>query len=85
MVASEDLAKVFEGLKPLVTKFTINGTAYGGEFDAMNDGRITQFFQSFPDAKTILELGSLEGGHTFALSKWPGVRRVVGIEAFEDT
>lgn len=80
MVASKDVAKLFEGLRPWVTKFTIDGAAYGGDFDAMNDGRIEQFFQHFPEAKSILELGSLEGGHAFALSRRQGVQRVVGIE-----
>ena len=79
-MATKNLLEAFEALGPWVTKFTINGTAYGGGFDAMNDGRIDQFFQHFPDVKTILELGSLEGGHTFALSRRHGVQRVVGIE-----
>ncbi len=77
---STDLQKAFEELKPWITKFTINGIAYGGDFDALNDIRVNQFFRVFPDAHTILELGSLEGGHTFALSKSPGVKRVVGVE-----
>jgi hypothetical protein len=61
--------KEFEKLGPWITKFYINGVACGGDFDASHDLRIDQFFQHFPDAKTILELGSLEGGHTFRLAE----------------
>ena len=55
-----DLAHEFERRKPWVTKFRIDESEYGGQFDAMNDGRILQFFQYFPGASTILELGALE-------------------------
>lgn len=75
-----ELVKAFDERKPWVTKFTVDGVAYGGEFDAMQDGRIDQFFRSFPNARHILELGSLEGGHTCALAMRPGVKRVIGIE-----
>lgn len=74
------LEKEFEKRKPWVTKFVISGREYGGTYDALNDRRVDQFFQFFPDAKTILELGSLEGGHAFSLAKLPGVKRIVGIE-----
>lgn len=76
----DEIAAAFDTRKPWVTKFTIHGRAYGGGFDAMNDGRIAQFAREFPGVGTILELGSLEGGHSFALSRLPGVNRVVGIE-----
>lgn len=79
-IPGEDLGKAFDQRKPWVTKFTIDGMDYGGQFDAMHDDRIDQFFQSFPDAQNILELGSLEGGHTCALAMRPGVRRVIGVE-----
>lgn len=75
-----ELAKRFNTLAPWVTKFVIDGVAYGGSFDALRDGRITQLFTAFPKVKTILELGSLEGGHTLALARHPGVTRVVGLE-----
>lgn len=77
---TQDTEEVFNKLKPWVTKFTIDGVVYGGGFDALNDRRVAQFFQCYPDAQTIIELGSLEGGHTFALGTRPGVRSVVGIE-----
>ena len=74
------IAHEFERLKPWVTKFLIEGREYGGQFDAMNDDRISQFFQYFPTAATILEMGALEGGHSFALANRPGVRQVVAAE-----
>jgi hypothetical protein len=67
----------FDKLGPWITKFYIDGVACGGDFDASNDPRIDQFFQYFPDAKTILELGSLEGGHTFRLAERA---KVLGLE-----
>ncbi len=75
-----DLKKEFQKFNPWVTKFKIAGEDYGGGFDAMNDKRIKEFFECFPNVKTVLELGSLEGGHTFALSRNPGVSHVVAIE-----
>ena len=75
-----DLAREFERRKPWVTKFQIQGREYGGNFDAMNDGRISQFFQYFPNVGTILELGALEGGHSFALANRPVVKRVTATE-----
>ncbi|MBA2490915.1 MAG: class I SAM-dependent methyltransferase [Gammaproteobacteria bacterium] len=84
--ASEDgaradaIAREFEQRKPWVTRFWINGVAYGGAFDAMNDARLEQFRTQFPDVKTILELGALEGGHSFGLAAAPQITRVVGLE-----
>ena len=46
----------------------------------MNDDRVSQFFQYFPNASTILELGALEGGHSFALANRPSVQRVLAAE-----
>lgn len=73
----------FEKLKPWITKFQIEGKDYGGNFDALNDVRIKQFFEIFPGAKNIIELGSLEGGHSFALAQNPIVERVLAIEGRE--
>jgi Methyltransferase domain len=67
--------------EPWITKFEIEGEAYGGSFDAMNDARVTQFFEHMPKVNTILELGSLEGGHSFSLAQYAGVEKVVAIEA----
>lgn len=73
----------FEKRKPWITKFHLAGEDYGGNFDAMNDARITQFFELFPDVESVLELGSLEGGHSFALAQNPLVKRVTAIEGRE--
>ena len=79
----ENLEEEFEKRKPWVTQFTINGKRYGGRLSFDNDIRIKYFFDMFPNAYSILELGSLEGGHTFQLSKKPGVT-VLGIEGRQE-
>ena len=71
----------FKRHSPWMTKFMIDGKFYGGWWDAMKDERIvTQFRRAFPDARKVLELGSFEGGHTFALAKQPGILHVMGLE-----
>lgn len=77
----QNLEEEFERRAPWVTKFVIDGTEYGGDFDPSNDPRVPMFFKWFPDAREILEFGSLEGGHTFNLARRPGVKRVVALEA----
>lgn len=74
-----DLAVEFSKRAPWITRFAIDGVAYGGSYDP-NDARIPQFFERFPDVRRILELGSLEGGQTFLLARHPGVEQVFGIE-----
>ncbi|HNG31197.1 MAG TPA: hypothetical protein PK012_15860 [Blastocatellia bacterium] len=64
-----EIEREFAALQPWITKFVIEGRAYGGQFDALQDGRLTQFRQCFPSAQEILELGSLEGGHTIGLAR----------------
>lgn len=76
-----NLIEEFKSKEPWVTRFEIDGINYGGDFDAGNDKRVTYFFESFPNAKTILELGSLEGGHSFALARNPSVEKVIAVEA----
>lgn len=76
-----EIAREFEARKPWITKFVIEGQQYGGSFDAVNDGRLHQFFACFPSVQTVLELGSLEGGHTIGLARHPSVQKVVGVEA----
>lgn len=66
---------------PWITRFVIGGVELGGDFDPDVGDRVGQFFQSFPEARTILELGPLEGGHTFDLAQRPGVIRVLAAEA----
>lgn len=75
-----NLKDEFSKRSPWITQFNINGQLYGGNYDAMNDQRVNIFFEHFPNAANILELGSLEGGHTLALASRPHVKKVVGIE-----
>lgn len=75
-----DIAREFERRKPWVTKFVIDGREYGGYFDAVNDGRLSQFFEYFPHARTVLELGALEGGHSLGIASRTSVQRIVAIE-----
>lgn len=63
---------------PWVSRWEVDGTAYGGSFDAINDGRVALFHQEFPDAKRVLELGSMEGGHSIAIARIGA--SVVGLE-----
>lgn len=67
------IAAGFNQRAPWVTRFTIGGQGYGGQFDAEHDPRIPQFYESFPNVRTLLELGCLEGGQTFQLARRPGV------------
>jgi len=76
-----NLIEEFKVKEPWITKFEIDGISYGGNFDALNDKRVTYFFDGFPNVKTILELGSLEGGHSFALARNSSVEKVVAVEA----
>jgi SAM-dependent methyltransferase len=74
------MAAEFEARGPWVTRFVVDGHAFGGTFDVESDSRIAQFQAAFPNARTILELGSLEGGHTVRLAGIEGVTRVIGLE-----
>jgi len=73
------LEREFARNGPWVTKFIIDGKPYGGEISFENDIRISQFYDNFPEAHSILDLGSLEGGQTFQLAKHPDVY-ILGIE-----
>jgi len=79
-MANLNLEKEFKKHGQWITRFMIHGRAYGGRYDAATDVRLKQFFENFPDVQTVLELGSLEGGHTLSLAQQPGITRVVGIE-----
>lgn len=74
------LKKEFKKREPWVTKFIIKGKEYGGYYYAGGDKRLKWFFQYFPNTHTVLELGSLEGGHTFAIAESSSVDKVLGIE-----
>lgn len=58
----------FEDLKPWSTRFWIEDKEYGGVFKAYEDTRISQFEARFLNLKHVLELGSLEGGHSIRLA-----------------
>ena len=75
-----NLAADFEALGPWVTKFVVDGEEFGGEYAAATDARLVQFHTAFPDARTILELGSFEGGHTACLARFEATTRVIGLE-----
>jgi SAM-dependent methyltransferase len=76
----DDLKREFARRRPWATRFVIQGHTYGGAYDAASDKRLVWYQQQFPEAQTILELGSLEGGHSFALAAQPHVQRVVAVE-----
>jgi SAM-dependent methyltransferase len=69
----------FDKRGPWVTQFIINDKTYGGYYRVWEDIRPHQFFEKFPHVKTILDVGSLEGGQTFILARHKGVT-VTGIE-----
>ena len=77
---SADLAAEFDRLGPWIFQFRIGERDYGGRISAVGDGRLDQFWQFVPEAATILELGALEGAHSFLLAKHPGVKRIVSVE-----
>jgi SAM-dependent methyltransferase len=77
---TRDLAAEFDALGPWVTKFSIDGKGFGGDYDAATDSRVEQFHAAFHDAKSVLELGSFEGGHTSSVARLPGVERIVALE-----
>ena len=74
------VATAFAKHAPWVTRFRIGEHDYGGSFDALNDPRLDFFCEAFPKARRILELGSLEGGHTIGLAQRPSVEHILGIE-----
>jgi SAM-dependent methyltransferase len=78
-----DLSSEFGKLAPWIFQFRIEGADYGGGISAVGDPRIDQFFQFAPGVETILELGSLEGAHTFLLAGRPGIKRVLALEGRE--
>lgn len=80
-MTSDALRAEFAKRGPWVTRFVIKGVELGGNFDPSVGDRVGQLFQAFPEVRTILELGSLEGGHTFDLAQRPGVTRVLAAEA----
>lgn len=76
------LRSEFDALGPWVTRFEIDGETFGGWYDAASgsDERLQQFLAAFPKARSVLELGCLEGGHTVAIARALDAQRVVGVE-----
>jgi methyltransferase family protein len=83
MNESQNVADQFAKLGPWIFQFRIAGQDYGGGISAAGDARVDQFFRFAPEPATILELGSLEGAHTFILAQHRGVKRVVALEGRE--
>ena len=83
MNASRNLAAKFEQLGPWIFQFEIEGKTYGGGISAVGDVRLERFFHFAPNASTILELGALEGAHSFLIAQHSGVKRVVALEGRE--
>jgi SAM-dependent methyltransferase len=79
----ENLAEQFAALGPWIYQFQIGGKTHGGPISAEGDVRVERFFSFVPEPKTILELGALEGAHSFILAERPGVERVVALEGRE--
>jgi SAM-dependent methyltransferase len=84
VVSGDSLQQEFARRGPWLTRYLIGDQEYGGHLDYWRDPRLALFAQAFPRVRTILELGSLEGGHSFELARRPGVERVVAIEGRED-
>ena len=83
MNRSANLAEEFAKLGPWIYQFQVDGQTYGGGISAVGDVRVERFLCFAPAAKTILELGSLEGAQSFILAQHPGVKRVVALEGRE--
>jgi trans-aconitate methyltransferase len=83
MNESRDLTAEFAALGPWIFQFRIGGRDYGGGISAEGDERLERFFRHSPDAKAILELGSLEGAQSFIMAQRPGIRKVVALEGRE--
>ena len=75
-----ELTSEFAKLAPWIYQFRIGGADYGGAISAVGDKRVERFFGFAPRIGTILELGSLEGAHSFILAEHPGVERVLAVE-----
>jgi SAM-dependent methyltransferase len=81
LTSAERIAVEFEQVGPWVFRFRIDNADYGGAVSAVGDARVEWFWRFAPEARRILELGSLEGAHTVLLAE--RATRVVGIEGRE--
>lgn len=79
---SQDIVRQqFAAHAPWISQFTISGVDSGGWFNVLHDLRPEVWLARIAQRDSILECGSLEGGHTALLARYPGVLRVVGLEA----
>lgn len=76
----EWLKAEFAKREPWIFQFRIGDADYGGHVSAIGDVRVAEFHAFAPEAETIIELGALEGAHTFMLAQQPRVKRVLGLE-----
>jgi hypothetical protein len=72
---------LFDRLPGWTTRFSIEGSDYGGVVDLCNDTRLRWHIDSVGGikGKTVLELGPLEGAHTLAIVN-AGAESVTAIE-----
>jgi ubiquinone/menaquinone biosynthesis C-methylase UbiE len=78
---AEELQGGFERLKPWINKFIVDGKEYGGtRFDPRIDFRLPLFFEAFPNVRTVLDLGCLEGAESLRIASHPSVKHVVGLD-----
>jgi hypothetical protein len=75
-----DIRARFDALGEWYTRYEIAGEVVGGENSYADDYRTELFFSWFGRPRTILELGSFEGGHSLTLAGPPFVERLLGLE-----
>jgi hypothetical protein len=79
----EELERFFAATGPWHTRFDIDGRSYGGTFPCGDDGRVETFFNWVGEPRSVIELGSLEGGVSLRLARYPSVERLVCAEVRE--
>jgi hypothetical protein len=67
-----------------ITKFEFDGVASGGDYDPAHDPRLIEFRQAFPNARRVLDLGALEGGHALALAAAQPGTRVTAVDGRQE-
>jgi SAM-dependent methyltransferase len=81
MTNTIDLRFEFEKRAPWVSKFVVDGVEYGGKYDPRTDPRTDWFHHEFPRARTVLDLGSLEGAQSLRLAERTSIDSILGLEA----
>jgi hypothetical protein len=80
-----DIERAFAEAGPWQSRFVIDGRAYGGDMRVQEDGRVAKFFDWAGGPRSVLELGSFEGGHSALLAALPSVERLVCLEGREES